>query len=293
MRADGALVDVDAADPALFAAARVGLGALGVIATVTLRCEPAFALAASEAPASLDAVLAELDALVDGNDHFEFCWIPHTRRVLAKRANRVLPGVALRPLRRVRRYVDDDLLANTAVEAVSRLTTRRPGLIPRANAVAARVLTARDHIDRSDRVFAVPRKVVFREMEYALARADVPAVLAEIADYLDRSGEQVGLPVHVRFAAADDIWLSPAQGRITGYVAVRQYHRRPHESYFQAVAAIARAMGGRPHWGKIHDQDADSLRASYPHFDDFRAVRDRVDPTRVFGNDYLTRVLGP
>ena len=45
-------------EPELFGAARVGLGALGVIATVTLQCEPAFALAAAEAPATLDAVLA-------------------------------------------------------------------------------------------------------------------------------------------------------------------------------------------------------------------------------------------
>ena len=50
--------------------------------------------------------------------------------------------------------------------------------------------------------------------------------------------------------------------------------------------------GGRPHWGKLHTRDADYLRAVYPRFDDFRAVRDRVDPDRLFGNPYLERVLG-
>jgi L-gulono-1,4-lactone dehydrogenase len=291
--ADGSLLHCDADEnPEVFAAARVGLGALGVLATVTLQCEPAFALAAAEAPADLDTVLADLDINVDGNDHFEFYWFPHTSRVLTKRNNRVLPGTELRPLRRLRRYVDDEFLANTVFDAVNKLTTRRPGLIPRVNALTSRALGARDYIDRSYRVFASPRRVRFREMEYAVPRAAVPDVLAEIAAYLARSGEQVAFPVEVRFAAADDIWLSTANGRETGYLAVHQYVRRDYERYFRAVEAIAKDVDGRPHWGKLHFRDAESLRATYPHFDDFRAVRDRLDPDRVFGNDYLTQVLG-
>ena len=141
-------------------------------------------------------------------------------------------------------------------------------------------------------MFASPRRVRFREMEYAVPRAAVPQVLAEIEAYLARSGEQVAFPVEVRFAAADDIWLSTANGRETGYVAVHQYARRDHESYFRAVEAIATDVGGRPHWGKLHFRDADSLRDSYPRFDDFVALRDKLDPQRVFGNDYLTQVLG-
>ena len=291
--ADGSLRHCSADDdPDLFAAARVGLGALGVLATVTLQCEPAFTLAAAEAPASLDDVLADLDDNVVGNDHFEFYWFPHTRRVLTKRNNRVLPGTLPRPVGRVRGWVDDELLANTVFEGLNRLTTRRPALIPPANALAARALGSRDYIDRSYRVFASPRRVRFREMEYAVPRTAVPELLAGIEDYLGRSGEQIGFPVEVRFAAADDIWLSTAFGRDTGYVAVHQYHRREHETYFRAVEALARELGGRPHWGKLHYRDAASLREAYPHFDDFVAVRDKLDPQRTFGNNYLTQVLG-
>jgi L-gulonolactone oxidase len=291
--ADGTLRGVDAvSEPDLFAAARVGLGALGVIATVTLQCEPAFALAAAEAPAGLDEVLADLDALVAGNDHFEFYWFPHTRRVLSKRNNRVLPGTALQPVSRLRHFVDDEFLSNTVFDAINRVTTRRPSLIPRANALATRALSARDYIDRSYRVFASPRRVVFREMEYALPRAAVPEVLPEIDRYLDRSGERVGFPVEVRFAAADDIWLSTAHGRDSGYIAVHQYQRREHERYFRAVEQIACSYDGRPHWGKMHWRGAQSLRAGYPRFEQFVALRDKLDPQRIFGNDYLARVLG-
>ncbi|MEP7019979.1 MAG: D-arabinono-1,4-lactone oxidase [Pseudonocardiales bacterium] len=291
--ADGSLLHCDATEnPDVFAAACVGLGALGVIATVTLQCEPAFALAAAEAPADLDDVLADLDANVDLNDHFEFFWFPHTRRTLTKRNNRVLPGTELRPIKPLRRYLDDEFLANTVFDAVNKLTTRRPALIPRVNAVTARALSARDYIDRSYRVFASPRRVKFREMEYAVPRASVAQVLAEIEDHLARSGEQIAFPVEVRFAAADDVWLSTATGRETGYIAVHQYARREHDTYFRAVEEIAVDVGGRPHWGKLHYRDAASLRTAYPRFDDFVTLRDKLDPERVFGNDYLAQVLG-
>jgi L-gulonolactone oxidase len=204
----------------------------------------------------------------------------------------VLPGATLRPVGRLRHWLDDDFLSNRVFEGVNRLTTRRPSLIPSANALASRLLGARDYIDRSDRVFASVRTVRFREMEYAVPRAAVPQVLAEIEAYLVHSGEQVGFPVEVRFAAADDIWLSTAYERETGYVAVHQYHRRAHDAYFRAVEAIARDVGGRPHWGKLHYRDASSLCDEYPRFDDFVAVRDKLDPQRIFGNEHLERVLG-
>ena len=291
--ADGTLLDCSAEHNSdVFDAARVGLGALGVLTTITLQCVPAFALAASEAPVRLDDVLAGLDDYVDGNDHVEFFWFPHTRRTLIKRNNRVLPGTPLQPVSTLRRRIDDEFLSNTAFDAVNRLTTRRPALIPRANALAARALSARDYIDRSYRVFASPRRVLFREMEYAVPRAAVPGVIAEIEHYLSRSGELIGFPVEVRFAAADDIWLSTAYGRDTGYVAVHQYHRRDHRRYFDAVEAIARDAGGRPHWGKLHSRTAADLAPAYPRFADFATVRDKLDPGRVFANGYLDRVLG-
>lgn len=273
--------------------AAVGLGALGVVATVTLQCVPAFALAAAEAPDSLEAVLADLDSYVTGNDHFGFFWFPHTHRVLTRRHNRVLPGTATRPLGRLRAYLSEEFLANTVFEAVNTVTTRRPALIPPANQAAARALVARDYIDRSYRVLTSPRRVVFREIQYAVPRESVSYVLAELATWLMRSGEQVGLPVLVTFAAADGCWLSPAYGRDTGYIAALQYHRRDHDRYFRAVEDIARSVDGRPHWGTIHYRDVASLAAAYPRFGDFVALRDRLDPGRTFGNDYLARVLGP
>jgi FAD/FMN-containing dehydrogenase len=109
---------------------------------------------------------------------------------------------------------------------------------------------------------------------------------------IERKRLLVSFPVEVRAVAQDDIPLSPANGRSTGYIAVHVYHKFEYEPYFREVEAIMNAHGGRPHWGKLHFQTAASLRQRYPQWDAFIAARDRLDPHRVFGNAYLERVLG-
>ncbi|GGF97768.1 L-gulonolactone oxidase [Rhodococcoides trifolii] len=277
----------------LLEAARLGLGALGVLTAVTLRCEPAFLLRAVEAPGRLGETLERFAATTAALDHYEFYWFPHTDRVLTKANTRRAATEAPAPLGRVRGWVDDELLSNSAFEVLNRIGAVRPTVIPAMNRLAARALSARTFTDRSYRVFASSRRVRFREMEFALAVEQVPDVLNEIRRWVDRSDYRVAFPVEVRCAAADDVWLSTAYGRATGYVAVHQYHRREPGAYFDAVEKIATAAGGRPHWGKLHTRAADDLRSTYEHFDNFVAVRDKVDPQGTFDNAYLRSVLGP
>ncbi|HET7661496.1 MAG TPA: D-arabinono-1,4-lactone oxidase [Oryzihumus sp.] len=291
--ADGTVADCSAQErPRLFEAARVGLGALGVVTEVTLQCVPSFLLHAQERPEPLDQVLEALDHEAESNDHFEFFWFPRTDRVLAKRNNRVPEGTPLRPLPRWRARLDDELLANTVFEWTNRLATARPSLVPRLNAIASRALSARDFTDTAYRVFVTPRRVVFRESEYAVPREALRPVLAALRDWTELHDEPLPFPVEVRFAAADDIWLSTGYDRDNAYVAVHQYHRLPHEPFFAAFEAIVAAHAGRPHWGKLHSLGAERLRELYPRFDEFVAVRNEVDPGRTFGNAYLERVLG-
>jgi L-gulono-1,4-lactone dehydrogenase len=290
VRTCSALHDAD-----LFAAARVGLGALGILTAVTLQAVPSFLLAADERPMPLRRVLADLDHLVDGHDHFEFYWFPHTMRTLTKSNDRIQAGSGspARPLSRFRSWLDDEFLSNRVFEWTNRITAAAPRLTPAVNSVAARALSARRYSDVSHRVFVSPRRVVFRESEWAVARAAAPGMLGDIGRWIERSGERVSFPIEVRFAAEDDVWLSTGYGRATGYVAVHQYHRLPYERYFRAVEEIAAAHGGRPHWGKIHWLDSTQLQELYPRFADFLRVRGSVDPDGVFTNPYLDRVLGP
>lgn len=291
--ADGSVLTCSPTErPELFDAARVGLGALGVISAVTLRCEPAFLLEAHESPQPLDRVLTDFHALADSTDHFEFYWFPYGRNALVKRNTRLPVGTPARPLSPVRRFLDYTLMENAAFGGLCRLSRAVPRLAPTLGALASSALSTRRYSDASYRVFTTQRLVRFVETEYAVPRESVLDVLAELRALVPRLRHPVAFPVEVRVAAADDIWLSTAYGRDTAYVAVHQYVGMPYEEYFTEFARIAASVGGRPHWGKMHPLDADELRHLYPRFDDFRRMRAALDPGGVFSNAHLDRILG-
>jgi FAD-linked oxidoreductase len=285
----GEVLSVGKDDP-IFPAARLGLGALGVLVEVTLRCVEAFTLLADERPMALTDVLAGLDEWISANDHAEFYWYPYTDRAQLKINNKV--PAHDQPLSKFRGWMDDEFLSNTVFGAVCRLGKAVPGVVPTVSAVAARALTARTYTERSDRVFCTPRRVHFTEMEYEIPRAALPEVISALPKVIDSLPFKVQFPVEVRFTGPDDIWLSHGYGRESAYVAVHQFTGVDYEPYFRAVEAICQPLGGRPHWGKLHYRSAGDLRPAYPKFDDFVAVRDRLDPARVFTNEYLDRVLG-
>ncbi|MGH3509110.1 MAG: D-arabinono-1,4-lactone oxidase [Nocardioidaceae bacterium] len=288
---EGTLLRCDAdTDPDLFDAARVGLGALGVLTEVTFEVEPAFTLEAVEEPMSWGAFLDGYDAMIADNHHAEAYWFPHTDRMLTKRNNRTVDPPE--PLSRIREYVDDELLANTVFGVVNRLGNRLPALVPGLNRLSSRALSARTFSDASPAVFTSPRRVVFREMEYALPRAAGMAALAEVRALIDRSGLRISFPVEIRSAPADELWLSTAYRRETTYLAFHVNAATDQAPYFSEVEAVMRAHDGRPHWGKLHRRTAADLAPAYPRWTEFAAVRDRVDPARLFANAYLTRILG-
>ncbi|MFC4497795.1 D-arabinono-1,4-lactone oxidase [Streptomyces ovatisporus] len=289
--ADGTVMRCSEAENAdVFAAARLGLGALGVISELTFSVEPEFLLTAREEPMPFERVTSEFDQLVAENEHFEFYWFPHTEGCNTKRNNRAA-GPA-QPLPRVRGWVDDELLSNGVFQAVCSLGAAAPAVVSSIAKISSRALSARTYTDIPYKVFTTPRRVRFVEMEYALPREAAMEALRELKELVERSRFQVGFPVEVRTAPADAIPLSTAQGRETAYIAVHMYRGSPHESYFTAAERIMTAHGGRPHWGKLHSRDAAYLASVYPRFEEFTGIRDRLDPDRVFGNDYLRRVLG-
>ncbi len=290
--ADGSVLTCSReSDPEVFESARLGLGALGIITKMTIRCVPAFVLRAEESPWTLSAAVADLEGFARSADHAEFFWFPHTDCISVKRNTR-LPGDAdLAPVGRMQELVSDQLLSNEAFEAICRVATRRPSLTPRLNRIACRALSARSYRDRGYRVFASPRRVRFREMEYAVPVEAAAAVLRDLRTAIDRSGVVTPFPVEVRFSAGDDVWLSTAYQRDVCYIAVHQYHRMDHTEYFRFAEEIFLAADGRPHWGKMHTRTAVDLAPALEHYDDFVAVRDRLDPDRLFGNEYTTLVL--
>ncbi|MGI5411808.1 D-arabinono-1,4-lactone oxidase [Streptomyces chartreusis] len=275
---------------AVFAAARIGLGALGVVTAITFAVEPIFLLTAREEPMPLARVLAEFDELWTENEHFEFYWFPHTGSTNTKRNNR--SAGPEKPVGQLAGWFEDELLSNGVFQVAQWVGRAAPATIPAIAQVSSKALSARTYTDIPYKVFTSPRRVRFVEMEYAVPREAVVETLRELKAMVERSGLRVSFPVEVRTAPADDITLSTASGRDTAYIAVHMVKGTPFQRYFTSAEHIFTAHEGRPHWGKIHTRDAEYFAGVYPRFEEFTALRDRLDPDRLFQNDYLRRVLG-
>lgn len=276
----------------LLPAVALGLGALGIIVEVTLQCVPAFVMQAIDEPAPLEDVLANLPQRVAASDHYEFYWFPHTDVALTKRQTRVAESTRRKPLPVVGRWIDETLLSNGVYRVVCAAGQAVPAVTPRFNRLAVKLTGDRQYTDLSHRVLTQSRTVRFREMEYALPAENVVPAFRAVRALIEERRWRIEFPIEVRFAAEDDRWLSTAYGRASGYIAVHRYWRADPTAYFEAVEQIMLEHGGRPHWGKLHTLTAEQLRARYPRFDDFTALRDRLDPDRRFTNRYLDRVLG-
>ncbi|MFJ9928592.1 D-arabinono-1,4-lactone oxidase [Streptomyces misionensis] len=289
--ADGSVLGCsEKENPEVFAAARTGLGALGIVTAITFAVEPLFLLTAREEPMPLDRVLAEFDQLWAENEHFEFYWFPHTENTTTKRNNR--SAGPERPVGRLAGWFEDEFLSNGVFQVAQWAGRAAPAAIPAIARISSQALSARSYTDIPYKVFTSPRRVRFVEMEYAVPRAALVETVRELKSMVERSGLRVSFPVEVRTAPADDITLSTASGRDSAYVAVHMYRGTPYQAYFTAAERIFTAHEGRPHWGKVHTRDAEYLARVYPRFAEFTALRDRLDPDRLFQNDYLRRVLG-
>jgi L-gulonolactone oxidase len=288
--ADSSIVECSAnVNAQLFSCARVGLGALGLISTVTLKVVSAFNLAVIEEPMRVDDVLQNLDLHVDSNDHFEFFWVPHTGWALTKRNNR--NNLPVEPMSKMSHWYSKTLMENYAFGAVCMLGKARPSLIPKL-AKALPSSGRNEYSDASHKVFASKRIIKFYEMEYAIPREACAEALNRVRRMVTDSGFFLNFPVEVRFTAPDEIPLSTASNRESAYIAVHIYKGMNYVPYFKEVESIMNSYQGRPHWGKLHFQSAATLASRYPQWDVFQAVRNQVDPQRMFSNQYLETVLG-
>ncbi|EMF53246.1 FAD-dependent oxidoreductase [Streptomyces bottropensis ATCC 25435] len=289
--ADGSILTCSPTENAdVFAAARVGIGALGIVTAITFAVEPIFLLTAREEPMSFERVTAEFDELHAENEHFEFYWFPHTGNTNTKRNNR--SAGPEKPVPQLNSWFEDEFLSNGVFQVANWVGQAVPATIPTIAQISSRALSARTYTDIPYKVFTSPRRVRFVEMEFAVPREALVDTLRELKAMVDRSKLRVSFPVEVRTAPADDITLSTASGRESAYVAVHMFKGTPYQAYFTAAERIFTAHEGRPHWGKVHTRDTDYFAKVYPRFGEFTALRDRLDPERRFQNDYLRRVLG-
>ncbi|MFV2039145.1 MAG: D-arabinono-1,4-lactone oxidase [Acidimicrobiales bacterium] len=230
--------------------------------------------------------------MVDSNDHVGFFWFPHTRTAQLKVNNRTTRGIARRP--KVDAFLNDQLLSNVGFDIINRIGRRMPKAIPRLISAAMKPGSRVEYVAPGHEVFVSDRRVRFVEMEYAVPRVHLLEAFSRVRSLIDDLEGPISFPIEVRIQRADDIPLGMASERDTGYIAVHVYRGTSHTAYFAAVEQIMADYRGRPHWGKLHSQTAETLAPLYPGWEAFQTVLAELDPDGRFSNPYLDRVLrGP
>ncbi len=290
MGADGQVREFGSGSVELLAS-RVAIGSLGVLVSVTLRTVPAFNLHRLDLPMDLDEVLADFDRITEENEHFEFFVFPYTRTALTLKRNRTDRPLA--PRSAADRFLGDVVLENGLGDLALRAAGKFRAAIPRMARHSTRFMSQSEQIDRSHRVFANYRTIRFNEMEYALPAEAGPQALERVLAMIEGESIPLPMPIECRISAGDDALISQAHERPTVYIAVHQHQTMEFEPYFREIERIFREVDGRPHWGKLHYRTAEDLAPSFPRWNEFQVIRDRLDPERTFSNAYVREVLGP
>ncbi len=287
----GEILELGAGDPRLDAA-RVHLGALGVVTRVTLRCEPQFRLTESIERVPIRQIPAQLTAIARSAEYVKVWWLPHTREALIYRYARTQAPASRWPSAAMRRWFDQQVVHRAAFPALVAVQRARPAWIPRLNRGVARVAAMELGTGPSALMLATPMPLSHRETEASVPIARAGDALAAIVELIARDKHRVNFLVEVRFVRGDAGWLSPAYGGDVCQIGTYMARVPGIDAYFAAVWRALRPLGARPHWGKEMDHAADELRALYPRFADFTALRVTLDPRRVFANPFLDRALG-
>jgi FAD/FMN-containing dehydrogenase len=259
--ATGETLDCSAArEPAIFGAARVSFGALGVTTRVTLRALPAYRLHERTWVAEFDDCVAQMPALIRDNRHFEFFWLPHDDLCAMKTLN----------------PTTEEHVADTPPPIVTGRLARyiKP-----------------QRIDWSYRIFPSERTIKFNEMEFALPAEHGIDCLRELRQLMRDRHPDVAWAVEYRTLHRDDIPLSPASGRETVTISIHQAAELPYQAFFTDAEALFRNYRGRPHWGKMHWHSACDLQGLYPGWETFATVREQIDPEGRFLNEHLRHIL--
>ncbi|MEO8551370.1 MAG: D-arabinono-1,4-lactone oxidase [Kofleriaceae bacterium] len=283
---NGEVHALDERDPR-FEGARVHLGALGVVTAVTLRTEPAFQLAEEVSHVAIDELPDALAGIAASCEYVKVWWMPHYRRAQIFRYVRTTDPTTGNPRRK--RWIDDHVLHRFAFPVVARLA-RVPGLVrPISKAVAHSFVGAR-RVGPSGLILSTPMPFRHRETEAALPLARAGEAVARLVRMIE-TRFRVNFPMELRFVRGDRAWLSPAYGADTCQIGA-YCQGAGSAGYFAAFWRELRALGARPHWGKELDHTADEIRALWPELPKFLALRDQLDPERVFASEFHTRVLG-
>ena len=276
----------------IFEAGRLGLGLLGVMTEITTNVRSAYRLVENSFLLPPKELFRKLDYLIAANRHFEFFWFPYADAVVCKTLNESSePATGPRTAEQMRTRGERMTIDLRIFSALNRVLPFAPFLLKPTHRLFSQSMSPRPMPHWSHEAFPSARPIRFNEMEYAVPIASGGDCVNEIVAMIRKRKIATGFPLQFRSVAADDVWISPFQGRDTATIAVRQHYRTDYRPLFRACEGVFQAYGGRPHWGKHHFRTKAELSALYPRYDAFLALRRRLDPAGKFLNPYLKQLF--
>ncbi|MCH1625478.1 D-arabinono-1,4-lactone oxidase [Ferdinandcohnia quinoae] len=270
-----------------YKAALVSLGSLGIIVKVTLKIISCPIYEYTSQKVHFSQLEKQLKQFVKSNRHFECYLFPYSDIVQVKTMN-----ISERKPQSLKlHHFQNLLLENYLFFLISEMCRLFPKSSRFFSRLSAKAVGSSSIVAHSYQLFATPRIVRFREIEYCIPLEHMGAALIEVRNRIEEKKHKVHFPIECRTVKADDIWLSPSYERESAYIAFHMYKGMPYESYFRDMEEIMKKYEGRPHWGKMHNRKFAELSDTYPKLPEFLEIRQELDPNGVFLNEYVKKLL--
>lgn len=269
--------------PEIFAAGRISLGSLGILTQITLQNRPRYKLKEHIELCAVEDMMQHIQQWKQQHRHIECFVFAHSKQLMLKTLDETDDEIQPRK----ENFPSDD----TFLTLCSELTKTVPALNPYLQKLLGVFVQPTTFVDWASKIFPTPRLTKFNEMEYQIPVDQGISCLSEILAALRTHKVATFFPLEFRFVKGDDIWLSPFYQQDSISISVHQYHKQDPRLIFDVVEPILQKYQGRPHWGKMHSMTRSQLRALYPKWDDFMALRQQLDPQAKFLNPYLEKLF--
>lgn len=291
--ADGTTKIVNSDDD-LIDAVRVSLGVLGIMSTVTFKCEPIYTLHVKERPESDNEWLPKIKSRLEEHDFLRILWLPHTGK------GYVITGDKINPDKTVVTNMGPSYLKHR--RTASKILYKYSHVFPWITAIANKILSAAFFSSEKEHKGSLYQATVTKSRGSTLELAEwtigidkFPALFEELKTEINKWSNKsfIHIPMDVRFVYKDKSWLSYAYEQDTVTMGCVSRNAATADTYeaFKSVEKIFLKHGGKPHWGKRFVAKDAEFSKLYDKWNDFKSLRKQMDPTNKLLNPYLSKMF--
>lgn len=315
--ADGSVKTIsESTDPELMRAARINLGALGIVHTITFQCVKQFKLKSVNETLEMKRTIDNIKELVEAHDYFEIFWAPYCSHVWVKKADKNHWETPSRNVpTRWHSFVERGqtrlgTMALAGLTFLPRLTPAFTHLLLRQQknetvvAPAHKLFHYQTYFPRKlwDVAYGIDIGDDFKSFQNAWN-----FVTNRVCDFAKPKGACTSVwpwaykrgaifpqnfVLHGRFIRNSDAYLAPCFGNShTCMLQLVSYFGTNCEQYFAGIEEHLLSLGGRPHWGKTFNTQIDFGKLYGENLQKFNTIRQKMDPNGIFLNDFTRRVF--